>query len=85
MIIAMSTRKKMSIEKRIIVFFSALLCVIVVVAGRIGWIQFIDGKNMASKTATQLRESKALYSPRGTIYDRNGRELAISSMTKSIC
>ena len=80
----MSTRKKMSIEKRIIVFFSALLCVIVVVAGRIGWIQFIDGKNMASKTATQLRESKALYSPRGTIYDRNGRELAISSMTKSL-
>lgn len=74
----------MSIEKRIIVFFSALLCVIVVVAGRIGWIQFIDGKNMASKTATQLRESKALYSPRGTIYDRNGRELAISSMTKSL-
>lgn len=80
----MITKKKVRIEKRIIFFMSGLLFMMFLVAGRIGWIQFIDGKNMASKTAMQLRESKALYSPRGTIYDRTGRELAISSMTKSL-
>ncbi len=74
----------MKIEKRMIVFLSFLLLMIFVVIGRIGWIQFVDGKKMASKTATQLRENKALYSPRGTIYDRHGRELAISNMTKSL-
>ncbi|WP_378955709.1 penicillin-binding protein [Pelosinus sp. sgz500959] len=80
----MITKKKVRIEKRIVFFLSALMLAIFLVAGRIAWIQFIDGKNMVSKIATQLSESKALYSPRGTIYDRNGRELAISSMTKSL-
>lgn len=84
MITAMLKNKKMKLEKRIIFFLSALFLLIILVAGRIAWIQFVNGKTMSSKIATQLRESKALYSPRGTIYDRHGRELAISSMTKSL-
>ncbi len=72
------------IDKRIAGFLSILMIVILVLVGRIGWIQFVEGKNMATKTAIQLRESKVLHSPRGTIYDRNGRELAVSGMTKSL-
>lgn len=39
---------------------------------------------MAEKAQSQLRENKRLHSPRGTIYDRAGRELAVSNMNKSL-
>ena len=74
----------MRLRRNIVLFLSVMLGVILILAGRIGWIQFVDGKRMTAKTEMQLRESKMLHSPRGTIYDRNGRELAISSMTKSL-
>jgi len=74
----------MGLEHNIAVFLSVLLVVIIILAGRIGWIQFVDGNRMTAKAEMQLRESKMLHSPRGTIYDRSGRELAVSSMTKSL-
>ena len=74
----------MELKRSIIVFLSGLLLLIIILAGRIGWIQFVDGKRMTAKIGVQLSESKMLHSPRGTIYDRNGRELAVSSMTKSL-
>jgi len=74
----------MGLERSIVVFLSGLLVLIIILAGRIGWIQFIDGKRMTAKIEVQLSESKMLHSPRGTIYDKNGRELAVSSMTKSL-
>ena len=80
----MARKMVIRLEQRIALFLSVLLLLIIILAGRIGWIQFVDGKRMTAKTAIQLRESKLLHSPRGTIYDRNGRELAISSMTKSL-
>jgi stage V sporulation protein D (sporulation-specific penicillin-binding protein) len=75
-----STDKRKHIAK----FFVFLLLLLLFLAGRIAWVQFVDGKHLTERSAMQLQESKALQSPRGAIYDRNGRELAISSMTKSV-
>jgi len=80
----MRKEKVMGLERSIVWFLSILLVLIIILAGRIGWIQFIDGKRMTAKTEMLLRESKTLHSPRGTIYDKDGRELAVSSMTKSL-
>ena len=80
----MAEKKMMKIERHIAIFLSVFLMVILILAGRIGWIQLVDGKRMADKVETQLRESATLHLPRGTIYDRNGRELAVSGMTKSL-
>ncbi len=66
----------------IVMFF--LLAVVVALTGRIAWVQFVEGDRLAERARTQLRDSKLLQSPRGTIYDRNGRELAISSLRKSL-
>ena len=73
-----------TLEKRIAIFVSVLIVAVFVLMIRIAWIQFVDGKNMTARANTQLRESKLLHSPRGTIYDRNGQELAVSGMTKSL-
>jgi len=80
----MTRKTVVGIDRHIALFLSILVVVIIILVGRIGWIQFVDGKRMLAKTVTQLRESKVLHSQRGTIYDRNGRELAVSSMTKSL-
>ena len=72
------------VRKTIAFLLFLLLAAMLGLAGRIAWIQMVDGPKLAAKAKSQLQESKTLQSPRGTIYDRNGRELAISSLTKSL-
>ena len=73
-----------AIQRRIAVFITFMLLLILVLGGRIAWIQFVDGDQLSARVQNQLQESKTLQSPRGTIYDRQGRELAISNLTKSL-
>ena len=80
----MKRKEVLTLEKRIAIFISVLLVAVLILIIRIAWIQFVDGKSMTARANTQLRESKMLHSPRGTIYDRNGQELAVSGMTKSL-
>ena len=51
---------------------------------RLAWVQLVDGRVWADKAKEQLQESRVLQTPRGTIYDRSGKELAISHMAKSL-
>ncbi|VBB05315.1 Hypothetical protein LUCI_0522 [Lucifera butyrica] len=72
------------VQKRIILLLVGLLLSFVVITGRIAWVQFVDGKQMVERIQFQLVDKWKLQSPRGTIYDRNGKELAVSRMTKSL-
>lgn len=73
-----------AVKKRIAILFTIVMGLLVILLGRIAWVQFIEGKSLSARAQSQLRDSKVLQSPRGTIYDRNGHELAISSLTKSL-
>ena len=73
-----------SFKGRIALAVAAISLIIIILIGRMGWIQFVDGKKYSDKMRQQIQENKKLQSPRGTIYDRNGRELAISSLNKSL-
>jgi stage V sporulation protein D (sporulation-specific penicillin-binding protein) len=57
---------------------------IIVLCGRLAWMQLVQGDELEQRVNHQVGESKILQSPRGTIYDRQGRELAVSMMTKSL-
>lgn len=72
------------VQRRAALLFSVMILMTVVLAGRIGWIQFVEGKNLTARIQNQVLDNKVLQSPRGTIYDRGGRELAISRLTKSL-
>ncbi|MDR3562291.1 MAG: penicillin-binding transpeptidase domain-containing protein [Negativicutes bacterium] len=72
------------VRKLIAVFLVMMLVAIFGLVGRIAWVQLVNGPKLAEQARSQLQESKLLQSPRGTIYDRLGRELAISSLTKSL-
>lgn len=72
------------VQKRMTVFLLALILTGVALSARMAWVQLVQGKELTAKAQLQLQEKKPLQSPRGTIYDRNARELAVSSLTKSL-
>lgn len=65
-------------------FIGFMLVLIVGLGGRIAWIQLVQGGELAQRAEEQTGENRILQSPRGTIYDRQGRELAVSMLTKSL-
>ncbi|MBR1804870.1 MAG: PASTA domain-containing protein [Selenomonadaceae bacterium] len=61
-----------------------LLFLIVVIVIRYGWLQLVQGSELAERMRWQVGHDYSVQSPRGAIVDRNGRELAVSTMTKSL-
>lgn len=72
------------IDKRMLVMVGILILCTLVVFGRLSWLQVVIGGDLKDRLQNQMSMTQDLQSPRGTIYDRNGRELAISIMTKSL-
>ena len=72
------------VRRKIAIFLFLILAALACLAVRIAWVQFAEGSKLAERSRTQLKDNKILQSPRGTIYDRNGRELAISTLAKSL-
>ena len=52
-----------------------LLIVAVFLVGRLFVLQVIDRAELEAKNMNQVQTSRKLQSPRGTIFDRNGRPL----------
>ncbi|MBO7289120.1 MAG: PASTA domain-containing protein [Clostridia bacterium] len=61
-----------------VVVLFALLCI------RIGWIQFVRGGEYSKEAALQQTKDVAISSKRGTIYDRNLKELAKSASADTV-
>lgn len=51
---------------------------------RFAWLQIVNGDELSERAIAIAEENRARQSPRGKILDRNGRELAISRMAKSL-
>ncbi|MBQ5745887.1 MAG: penicillin-binding protein 2, partial [Selenomonadales bacterium] len=77
-------KTNLQINKRTnkLIFFLVFLLVIAV--GRLAWLQIVVGDDLTDKFHNMSMREYKLQSPRGGIYDRNGRELAISIETKSL-
>jgi stage V sporulation protein D (sporulation-specific penicillin-binding protein) len=71
-------------------FPRTLLVLFIVGAGflasvlRIGWLQLVAADMLTARAAANKNILRELQSPRGTIYDREGRELAISLISLSL-
>lgn len=61
-----------------------ILFVFSVVILRLFWLQVITGEELGKRSARQTSGVEKSYSPRGRILDRNGEELAVSIMSKSL-
>ncbi len=75
----------MNKNKRRLVFvfiFSCILCT--ALAFRVGWIQVVASERYAKLAIEQQTRDVPIPAKRGIIYDRNGKELAVSAVTNSI-
>ena len=72
------------IRKRVWFTRAFMFAVLAVIVLRYGWIQVVQGGRYSEMMRAQISENYAMQSPRGPILDRNGRELAVSTLTKSL-
>lgn len=72
------------VQKRITRLVLVLLGLMGVVVLRYAWLQLVQGSELAERMRYQVGHDYSVQSPRGAIVDRNGRELAVSTMTKSL-
>ena len=56
----------------------------IIVICRYAWLQLVEGSELAERMRYQVGQDYLVQSPRGAIVDRNNRELAVSTMTKSL-
>ncbi|MBW2645739.1 MAG: penicillin-binding protein 2 [Deltaproteobacteria bacterium] len=82
-------REKKNLNKwvrfRIIVVGTCFCLMLIVLVGRSVQLQVFDGVQLAQKASDQYKKSNTQSPRRGTIYDRNYKELAVSIDVDSIC
>lgn len=72
------------VQKNIGILVVFLLGGLTIVLFRYGWLQLVQGRELSERMRYQVGQDYLVQSPRGAIVDRNGRELAVSTMTKSL-
>ncbi len=70
---------KRTVKKRLIVLLAGFFAVYFALVGRLVFIQIINSSEYRQKAMEQWTKDTVVKSRRGIIYDRNGKELAISA------
>ncbi len=82
----MARRRSVTIgnKKRIIIGFLVFCFVLLCLCIRTGYVQVVKGVSYGKKAAAQQTKDEVVASNRGTIQDRNGESLAISTVKYSV-
>ncbi|MBK5245945.1 MAG: PASTA domain-containing protein [Peptostreptococcaceae bacterium] len=71
-------------KKRIIIGFTVICVVFTLMIVRVGWVQIVKGEDYQKFATKYQTQDVPIPAKRGAIYDRNGKDLAISALTYSI-
>lgn len=71
-------------KKRILWLSSILLVCFLFFVVRISIIQFVDGEWLSKEAIEQQTRDRMINAKRGTIYDRNGKQLAVSADVETV-
>jgi stage V sporulation protein D (sporulation-specific penicillin-binding protein) len=74
----------LAIKKRLLMMLAGFAVIVAILIGRLAYIQFIQGDELQKKAFRQQHTSRTISPIRGTIYDRNGKKLAISVQVATI-
>lgn len=76
---------KLNIAKKWLVLLTCLfLSLFLIALSRLFYLQIIKGDSLENELRLRSSDVRKLTSPRGSILDRNGQELAVSLLTKSL-
>ena len=78
------SQPSISSKRRLVVIFFIVSLFMFALIIRLGWIQIVQGEHYKELANSQQTRDIPIPSKRGTIYDRNGKELAISASTNTI-
>ncbi|MDP4117896.1 MAG: penicillin-binding transpeptidase domain-containing protein [Bacillota bacterium] len=73
-----------SVRKRMFFFIEIFLLAVLVLCGRLFYLQLIRGSELKSMALEQQTKEKEITPKRGTIFDRNGKELAVSATVDTV-
>ena len=71
-------------KKRLIFALFAICLVFFGLIVRLGWIQIVNGEKLRMMAVQQQTRDVPITAKRGTVYDRNGKELAVSVTTFTV-
>jgi stage V sporulation protein D (sporulation-specific penicillin-binding protein) len=74
----------LSVKKRLIFMLAAFAVIVAVLMGRLAFIQFVQGTELQKQAFVQQSRGRTISPIRGTIFDRNGKKLAISVQVATI-
>jgi stage V sporulation protein D (sporulation-specific penicillin-binding protein) len=72
------------IRKRMMIVFSLFLAALILLIVRIGYWQIVKGDWLKAQAVEQQTRERPITAKRGTIYDRNGKELAVSATVDTV-
>ncbi|SES64541.1 stage V sporulation protein D (sporulation-specific penicillin-binding protein) [Natronincola peptidivorans] len=78
------SQPSISSKKRLVFIFVSVCLAMLGLIIRLGWIQIVQGERYKELANAQQTRDIPIPSKRGTIYDRNGKELAISASTNTV-
>ncbi len=81
---ALGRRVRKSVAKNYVFALVFTLVLFLVLVVRYAWIQLVQGEELAARVRHETGEERVVQSPRGAVLDRNGRELAVTLMMKSL-
>lgn len=71
-------------RRRLVAFLAVIMSVIMIISGRLVWLQILTGQALKVRAAEQWYRDLPLMAERGTIYDTSGLVLASSTLTYSV-
>ena len=80
----MKKNSNLKVKKRFTVIFVLLSVLFLLLSVRIAYVQFIDGSWLSREAMEQQTRDKLINAKRGTIYDRNGKQLATSGDVETV-
>ena len=77
-------KKVLSLNERLGRILIAFFIIFILLIGRLGWLQFVQGAELKEDMYRQLTASKLISPKRGTIYDSTGKALAVSAQVDTV-
>lgn len=81
---SVTTGVNLTTRKRMVVVFAFVFVVMLMLIGRVCWIQIVQGPELKNLAVEQWTNDVKIDAKRGKIFDRNGAELAVSASCERV-
>lgn len=80
----MSLPNGIMVKKRLLFVLLVFSLILGALIFRVGWLQIVNGKELSKKAHENQTRGNVINPQRGTIYDRNGKELGVSASVETV-